>query len=103
MLLKTNQSVELDVLWHRSVAFVEVGTAIVEPEDIGESDSETMEVEDHAHQEVELVVNPICDKRVPWGRNLQGALDYRGSIICDCLFLQKIRGGCCLPESVAKR
>ena len=88
-----SQSVELDALWDRSVAFVEVGTAIVEPEDVGEGDSETVEVEDHSHQEEELVVNPICDERVPRGRNLQGALDSCGSVICDGLFLQKV-GGC---------
>ena len=88
-----SQSIELDALWHRSVAFVEVGAAIVEPEDVGEGDSETVEVEDHAHKEEELVVNPICDEGVPRGRNLQGTLDFRGSVICDGLFVQKV-GGC---------
>ena len=84
-------SVELYPLWHRSVAFVEIGSAIVEPEDICDSNAEAEKVVDYAIQEVKLIVDPVCDKCVPGACHLErrhrGCLHKRRSVISYCFFL----------------
>ena len=55
-------SIELNPFGDRSVAFVEVFTAIVEPEHIGDGKAEAEKIVDYTVHEEELIVNPVGDE-----------------------------------------